>query len=78
MAGISGKSELKSDDINPVYYIANDGKLVRRDDYKPITEREELLAIISSKLSYSRSDLLSMYVHEFHAMVQGLKNISNG
>lgn len=76
MASVAGsaKSDVK-DEVKTLYYRDQNGNLTRSNDYKTVADMEELLAVIALKLSYSRKDLLGMYVHEFQAMVLGLRKM---
>lgn len=75
MEGTNGKSR-GSDTIEPIYYI-KDNKVQRRNEYKGTRELESLMGIVASKVHYSRSDMLSMYIHEFYALVNSLSEKSN-
>lgn len=75
MVGVTRTSARNDGEVKTLYYRDNSGVLMRSDEYKTVSEMEELLGIIALKVSYSRYDLMGMYVHEFQAMISGLKKI---
>lgn len=54
-------------------YKSIEGKIVKRNDFKVVSELEEVLALVAHRTGYQRSELLAMYVHEFYALVNFLK-----
>ena len=54
-------------------YKSIDGKIVKRNEFKIVSELEEVLALVAHRTGYQRKELLYMYVHEFYALVNFLK-----
>ena len=71
MAGIKIKSkDLNQEDLS-IYYL-KDGKLVRRNEFKPIKDNEEMMALVSKLARYQRSEQQRMYMHEYYALINFL------
>ncbi len=73
MVGVAGKAERNANEVKTVYFVNEQNKIVRRSDYKSEKELEELMSAVSTRVpGYSRTDLLKMHVHQFHALLLGL------
>ena len=73
MVGVAGKVERDGNEVKTVYFINESNKIVRRSEYKSEKELEELMSAVSTRVpGYSRTDLLKMHIHQFHALLLGL------
>jgi hypothetical protein len=73
MDGIKVKTkEVTDPDDNGHTYYSKDGKIVKRNPFKPIKENEEMMALVSKIAGYQRSEQQKMLLHEFYALVNFL------
>ena len=73
MVGVAGKVERDQNEVKTIYFLNEQKQIVRRSEYKSEKELEELMSAVSTRVpGYSRTDLLKMHVHQFHALLLGL------
>ena len=73
MDGIKAKTKEVVDESQASgTYYSKDGKIVKRNPFKPIKENEEMMALVSKIAGYQRSEQQKMLLHEFYALVNFL------
>ncbi len=72
MDGIKAKTKEVESEYHGTTYYSKDGKIVKRNPFKPIKENEEMMALVSNVAGYQRSEQQRMLLHEFYALVNFL------